>query len=162
MHVYEQISHDVSANLIIAGEGSLRDWVAEFTATHGLDNRVTTLGWVSQDFLYRLLKDANALVIPSIGAENCPLIALEALSVGTPLIASNVGGLPEIVSKIDGGRAYGSLEQLKGALLNCPTKSADWERAGKYIHEKYYSARAYLEEYFRLIGDWVGEDRGVP
>ena len=158
VHGYEQISHDVSANLIVAGEGSLRDWVAKFTATHGLNDRVTTLGWVSQAFIYRLLKDANALVIPSICAENCPLIALEALSVGTPIIASNVGGLPEIVSKIDGGRAYGSLEQLKRALLNCPVKSTDQERAAKSIHEKHYSAKAYLREYFRLIGDWVEKD----
>ncbi|MEM4620394.1 MAG: hypothetical protein QW607_09285 [Desulfurococcaceae archaeon] len=44
------------------------------------------------------MKDAKTLIVPSICPENYTLIALEAISVGTPKITSNKGGLLNVIS----------------------------------------------------------------
>ncbi len=88
--------------------------------------------------------------MPSMWPENCPLVALEALSFGTPVIASNKGGLPEIVEKLGTSLVYNSADELRRILL-------DFDK-GKYppytvkaIHQKHYSPKAYLERYLELI-----------
>ncbi|MEM3714374.1 MAG: glycosyltransferase [Nitrososphaeria archaeon] len=62
------------------------------------------------------MKGAKALVIPSIRLENCPLIILEAISVGTLEIASIKRGLPEIVKNIGNELIFNSYEELKRIL----------------------------------------------
>jgi glycosyltransferase involved in cell wall biosynthesis len=103
--------------VLSARAGSLSGEIAEFVKKNGLEGEIVLLGRVDYNLLCRLLKDANALLMPSICPENCPLITLEALSLGTPIIASNKGGLPEIVEKIYTGLVYNGTEELKQAML---------------------------------------------
>ena len=63
---------------------------------HGLDN-VELLGFRSGDALQELYDNATVVLIPSRVHENFPLITLEAMAAGKPIVASNVGGIPEIV-----------------------------------------------------------------
>jgi glycosyltransferase involved in cell wall biosynthesis len=88
--------------------------------------------------------------MPSIWPENCPLIALEALSVGTPVISSGKGGLPEIIEKIDKDLIYNSADGLKQILLNFDKRKYP-SYTVKAIYEKHYSSRSYLKKYKELI-----------
>lgn len=54
-------------------------------------------GFVSGIDLYRLIAEAQILILPSICYENCPLSILEAQAVGTPVITASVGGMAELV-----------------------------------------------------------------
>jgi glycosyltransferase involved in cell wall biosynthesis len=155
--VYKEISGEIDSKLLIVGTGNLRDKIREYVKRNGLETKITLLDWVSHSLLYRLLKDANALVIPSIGSENCPLTALEALSVGTPVISSNKGGLPEIVGKIDKDLIYSSSDDLKHILLSFD-KNKYPSHGVKAVYEKYYSPQVYLIKYFELI-DRCDENR---
>jgi glycosyltransferase involved in cell wall biosynthesis len=58
---------------------------------------VEDLGFKSGDELADLFRQAIALIVPSIWADPCPTVALEAMAQGTPVIASDIGGLAEIV-----------------------------------------------------------------
>ncbi len=151
INIYKEISGEVDARLLITGSGPLEDYIKEFVKRNELEGKIIPLGWVTRDFLYRLLNDANALIMPSIWAENCPLIALEALSVGTPVIASSNGGLPEILEKIHKGLLYKSSDELKEILANFDRKKYASQPRIKDIYKEYYSPIAYLKKYLELV-----------
>lgn len=67
------------------------------TLTKNLKAPVEFLGLKTAAELKPLISDSQAVIIPSIWGENMPLSLLEAFSLGKPVIASNIGGLPEIV-----------------------------------------------------------------
>lgn len=82
-------------HLLIIGTGPLEHYLKTMITQYGLHN-ILLLGKISdRDTLYSYYKFALALVVPSLCAENNPLVALEAATVGTPLILSPFGGLPE-------------------------------------------------------------------
>lgn len=84
----------------IAGEGEHRAALEERAASLGLgDDRVRFLGRISAAEVRALLARAAALVVPST-YEGMPLVVLEAMEAGRPVIASRVSGIPEVV--VDG------------------------------------------------------------
>jgi glycosyltransferase involved in cell wall biosynthesis len=85
--------------LLVAGDGPDRPMLERRSAELGLDGRVRFLGSVSRDTVLRLFRAADASVLPSAW-ENFPHTVIEALAVGCPVIATAVGGVPEVV--VDG------------------------------------------------------------
>jgi len=94
---FMSIRDDVSAKLLIAGYGPLQRKIEKEIHDNNCSDKVIFLGKVSPIKLMYIYSKALAVVIPSIWPENCPLVALESLACGTPVIASNVGGMHEIV-----------------------------------------------------------------
>ncbi|WP_051551257.1 glycosyltransferase family 4 protein [Nocardioides sp. URHA0020] len=80
--------------LLVAGDGPLRDEVGRRAAEPDLAGRVELAGWV--DDPSGLLARADVYVLTS-DAENCPLSLLEAMAAGLPVVATTVGGVPEVV-----------------------------------------------------------------
>ncbi|RMH19040.1 MAG: glycosyltransferase family 1 protein [Acidobacteria bacterium] len=87
------------ARLVIAGSGEQQAALAARAAQLGLDDAVRFLGRCDAGRVRRLLAAARALVVPSI-YEGMPLVILEAMAEGVPVVASAVSGIPEVV--IDG------------------------------------------------------------
>ena len=56
-------------------------------------------GFIDQEKLHEIMKKSSIIVIPSIWKEPFGLVAAEAMSYGTAIIASKVGGLPEIIGE---------------------------------------------------------------
>lgn len=81
-----------------------RDAVAEVRETArgwGLANRIHTLGYQAE--IARYLADLDIVVVPSTCQDACPRAVLEGLALGVPVIASDIGGIPEIVrDDVDG------------------------------------------------------------
>jgi len=100
------------------------------------------LDFVPHDVLPLLYSAADALVLTSV-YENCPLVALEAMSCGTVVVAPKVGGVPEVVSHMESGLLYraNDREELFKCLLSVLRKEVDvegmGERARKIAVEKY-------------------------
>jgi glycosyltransferase involved in cell wall biosynthesis len=140
----------ISSKLLIAGNGSLRSHIAEYVRKNCLENRIIFLGWVEGSMLTRLLSDATALVMPSKWEENNPLIALEALSVGTPVIGSNKGGLPEIINKVDTKLVFNQLNELKGLLQGFSRKGFSSKKI-KSVYEENFSPEVYVHKYINAI-----------
>jgi glycosyltransferase involved in cell wall biosynthesis len=59
------------------------------------------LGWRDRGVVLAAMRDSDLLVFPSRAYENCPIVLLEAMTQGLPIVASGVGGIPEI---LDNGR----------------------------------------------------------
>ncbi|OGL70370.1 hypothetical protein A3C17_04220 [Candidatus Uhrbacteria bacterium RIFCSPHIGHO2_02_FULL_53_13] len=81
----------------IVGSGSRQDELMERAITLPDSVKVSFLGNVSHEEVLRMMIEHDVLVFPSLVAENCPGVLLEARSVGLPVIASDVGGVAEFV-----------------------------------------------------------------
>jgi len=147
---FNELDRRSDHRLIIVGTGSLEGAIRQWIERNDSSHRIIQFGWMSQSLLYGLLNDANALLVPSISPENCPLVALEALSVGTPVIASRSGGLPEIVEKLDKRLLFQSINELVDILSHFKGDENLSLRARQIYHE-YYSPDIFLDKYMALI-----------
>ncbi|HET8968586.1 MAG TPA: glycosyltransferase family 4 protein [Gaiellaceae bacterium] len=88
--------------LAVAGDGPERSLLERRVGELGLDERVSFLGSVPRAQVLRLFRAADASVLPSAW-ENFPHTVVEALAVGCPVIATAVGGVPEVVRDGENG-----------------------------------------------------------
>lgn len=80
----------------IAGEGSLYDLLRQEIVSGGIKN-IELVGFLQGDALECFIQEARLLVVPSVWYENNPLAVLEAKAKGKVVIASAIGGLPEML-----------------------------------------------------------------
>jgi glycosyltransferase involved in cell wall biosynthesis len=112
-----------SVRLVLAGEGSEEDALRARARRLGLDGAVELPGWVDPATKVDLLTRAACFVLPSY-REGLPLALLEAMVVGVPIVATPVGGVPDVV------------EDGRHALLVPPTDVAALARAvGRVLDE---------------------------
>jgi glycosyltransferase involved in cell wall biosynthesis len=83
--------------LDIVGDGTCREELEAFAREHGLHEYVRFHGWLDGDPLYQQYRESTIVIIPSIGPEAAPLVCIEALAIGRPVIGTNTGGLPELI-----------------------------------------------------------------
>jgi glycosyltransferase involved in cell wall biosynthesis len=116
-HTLHALSRVPDIQLIIAGDGPERSSLEALSERLGLITRVQFLGQVARDALPLFMKASDYCLLYS-GYEGLSHTLLEALSVGTPVIASDKGGNPEIVSDgINGLLApYINIEALADTL----------------------------------------------
>ena len=86
---------------VFAGSGPLENELK------GIDN-IENKGFLSGEELHRLIREARFAVYPSEWYENCPFAIMEAISYGTPVIGSRIGGIPELIGENGTGLEYTS------------------------------------------------------
>lgn len=96
------LSLNPKLNLKIVGRGLAKASLQLLAKNLKINDRIEFIDWQEGDELSRLIIQAQAVIIPSRWLENFPLNALESLSLGTPIIAADIGGLPEIVNHQNG------------------------------------------------------------
>ncbi len=96
----------------LIGDGSLLE-----TIKRQKINNLEILGRKSSEQVLEIFKSSAAVIIPSRCYENSPTVIYEAYSVGTPTIAANLGGIPELITKF-GGLLFtpDNLESLKETI----------------------------------------------
>jgi glycosyltransferase involved in cell wall biosynthesis len=92
---------DIPIELHIAGSGRYSSLIKEHSEK---DSRLIYHGFVSANQLEQLFNLADALVVPSVCYENSPMIIYDSLQAGVPVIASNIGGVEELIK--DGQNGY--------------------------------------------------------
>lgn len=92
---------DDNITLNIIGKGYDEE---EFKQMAKDDSRIVFHGFINNDNIKEYIDNANVLVIPSICYDNSPLVIYESFSRATPIIGSNIGGIPELVE--DGLNGY--------------------------------------------------------
>lgn len=88
-------------HLVIGGSGPEREALLALRGALGLEATVHFAGHVSEETLPLMYGAADAFVLPTTALECFGLIALEALACGTPVLATPVGAIPEIVAKAE-------------------------------------------------------------
>ena len=90
--------------LKIAGDGPLLDEVT--TQASSLGRHIQVLGHQSKEAVLRLIANARVLVVPSQWYEGFPMTIVESYACGTPIIASRIGSLSEVVQEGVTGRLF--------------------------------------------------------
>jgi glycosyltransferase involved in cell wall biosynthesis len=145
-----EIRQLVRANLLIVGRGSLENEIRKTIKKSGCEKNIFLLGHLDGSELADLYNQASAVVIPSMWHENCPLVALEAMASGTPLIVSNNGGLPELVREPELGFVYSNREELKSILAEF-SKDEFNPNIIKKVHAARYSPSRYVQNLLKHI-----------
>ncbi len=125
----------------MAGDGE-GDQVRSLVKARNLPDKVSVEDWVPHDAIGALYDASDILVLPSY-AEGLPMSVLEAIGKGIPVIATNVGGIPEAV--IDGRNGFiivpgdieGLAEKMKMLICNAPLREEMGENSYKLATEKF-------------------------
>jgi glycosyltransferase involved in cell wall biosynthesis len=129
-------------HLVLAGKGSMTAELKEITGNLGIEKRVAFAGFIDNHNIFDFLSLHDIMVMPS-RAESFGVAALEAGAVGLPVIASNVGGVPEVV--IDGrtgilvtpGDASGLAEAIVRLADDADLRKKMGTAGRKYVSDRY-------------------------
>jgi glycosyltransferase involved in cell wall biosynthesis len=148
------------ARLLIAGDGPLRP-VLEGQAAGAPGARVEFLGRLTPVAVAQLLRGARCLVLPAEWPENSPLAVLEALAQGVPVVATALGGLPELVTDGENGRLVapgvaGALAEAVAGLLRDAAYAGHLGRAGRDRMRARHDPAQWLDEHLRLYREAMG------
>lgn len=140
----------VPFELVLVGDGPLRGAIERRIAAAGLGGRVRVSGWLGAPDVRDAIRAARALVLSSF-SEGLPIVLMEALALGRPVITTAIAGIPELVQPGVSGWLVpaGSAEELAGAMRDAlRTSPAELERMGRagasrvaYQHDARASAR---------------------
>ena len=149
------------AELFIAGAG---EYEAELKKLAGGCERIRFLGYVSGTRLENLYRHAVAVIVPSICFDVFPLVPMEALSLQTPVIVRNLGGMPEIVEDSGAGVIYDTTDELVSAMDQLLADSLYRNQLGQRGYQAYkknWTAEVHMQRYFELI-DEIAARRSQP
>ena len=146
--------------LRIVGEGPLRAVLEAMIARSGLHDRVTLVGALDGDGIRREMVDARAFVLPSF-AEGLPVVIMEALALGRPVVVTAIAGTPELVDATCGWLVpAGSVDRLVDALeavLDAPVERLEAMGAeGRARVARLHDAEANAHALAALIAEPCG------
>ncbi len=141
---------DHNWTLEFAGDGERLGFVKGISKQLGLGDRVNFLGVKEPEEIEKLISTSDIFVLTSRW-EGLPLTIIEAMRAGLPVLASNVGGVPEAV--IDGRTGYlvapGNVEELRvklRELINSPLQRQLMGKMGRMRYEKYFTEKQMLDK----------------
>lgn len=154
--------------LVLAGTGSAQAQVLARAAALGIAPQVEMPGWIDAAARDALLAQADVLVLPSY-YEGMPMSVLEAMAAGLPVIASDVGGIPEVIDQDINGLLIepGDVPALIAALQRLLSDAALREKMGLAAQSKIarcYTSKQALKQiegiYTEVLGStWVSRKR---
>jgi glycosyltransferase involved in cell wall biosynthesis len=151
--VAAELPDDVTFRFV--GDGDLLEWLETELAAEIERGGVELTGWVDHDDVPEQLNDLSLLVLPSQPTEGLPTTILEALACGTPVLASPVSGVPDVVRAGETGFLLDSREPavLRQTILDI-LERADLDNIsenGRELIESEYSFEAACERYRSIL-----------
>jgi glycosyltransferase involved in cell wall biosynthesis len=140
----------------------MRPYIEAAIARHGLQGHVRITGPITNAQVREELRQARALVMASF-AEGLPVVVMEALAIGRPVLSTHITGVPELVR--DGVEGWlfeaGSVEAIVGAMRACLAAPADTlARMGQAGRSRALARHHADTEAARLLALW--RERQVP
>jgi N-acetyl-alpha-D-glucosaminyl L-malate synthase BshA len=151
--VLERVLQHRDAVLVLVGDGPERSRVERLARERGLAQRVCFVGKATS--FATLLAGADVFLLPS-ESESFGLAALEALACGVPVVATNVGGLPEVVVHGECGFLceLGDTDAMARGVLALTSSPERWARASsaaRHIAESRFRKEPVVDAYESLF-----------
>lgn len=93
---------DLDVHLTLVGDGPMRPELEAAIAKAGLQDRITLTGWIDETGVEAALVGSHAMAMPSL-AEGLPMVVMEAMAMGRPVIGTYIAGFPELVLPCENG-----------------------------------------------------------
>jgi len=132
----------------IAGDGPLRNNLERLIEELEVGDNITLLGWQNQEEVRELLRDTDILLAPSVtgrdgNQEGIPVVLMEAMAQGIPVITTRHSGIPELVQDGESGflvpeRDAGALQEKLEYLIKHPETWSEMGRKGRSYVEEHY------------------------
>jgi glycosyltransferase involved in cell wall biosynthesis len=147
----------VDFELVLAGDGPLRTSIEALVTRLGLGAHVRLAGWMNGDQVRQAILSSRALVLPSF-AEGLPVVVMEALALGRPVITSALAGTPELVETgvtgwlVPAGSVDGLAAAMGAALRAAPSRLEAMGRAGAALVASQHDAAQEAAKLAALFG----------
>ena len=142
--------------VLIGGDGDLKEAIEASLQEQGVSACVDLPGWISHDVLPNYLNQLRLLVLPSY-TEGLPNIMLEAMACGTPVLATPVGAIPDvIIDRKTGFIMENNSPECIAANVVRALSSPDLERIaedGRRFVEENFSFEKTVENWKRILQD---------
>ena len=119
---------------------------------NGIQN-IEYVGFKSGEELYQLIAEAEISVCPSEWYENCPFWVIESISLGTPVIGSRMGGIPELIDEGKTGELFeaGNVDELVYAIKKLMGNKDSLEKYTANCHKaKYETSETYYQKLMEI------------
>ena len=144
-----------SIEFLVGGDGDLMNWVRNEVEGIRLNYnvKITITGWITEDLLNYLNK-LKLLVLPSY-SEGLPTIVLEAMACGTPVLATPVGAIPDVIK--DGETGFILENKTPECIAKNVTRVLEYQNLDEIVKnarslvEKEYTYGAAVERYRRIL-----------
>ncbi|WP_462155378.1 glycosyltransferase family 4 protein [Pseudoalteromonas piscicida] len=137
---------------VIAGEGPLKAGMESYAKQAGLRN-IEFLGHIEAS---KVFKQIDCLILPS-KTEACPLVILESMSLGMPVIATKVGGVPELIEDGESGFLIqsGNEQELVSAMLNIieNDRFKSMSSSAKSLYSKSFNNVIFKNKYVEVFSN---------
>lgn len=146
----------VRPRMVLAGDGELRAELEREIHAAGLDDQVEITGWIDEAQIRARIRAARALVLASF-AEGLPMVLMEALAVGRPVIATRVAAIGELVENersgwlVTSGRADLLADAMEACLAASPEQLAAMAAHGKRAVAERHNTRVEGERLEALL-----------
>ena len=137
----------------ILGDGRERTKLEKMVEQMDLKTRVKFLGSVKPTDMGEVLSDVIAIVMPSVCEEVAPLVAIERMMEGYPIIASDMAGLAEMVADVALKFTLGDSDALKSCMvrvLQDPGLGTKLGQKAQIRASRFFSEKRMVEEHLRL------------
>lgn len=133
-----------SIRLSVAGKGEMTPQLIWQATDYGLDDIVEFVGMIPKEEMYDFIQQHHIMVMPStMASESFGVAVLEASACGRPVVASWIGGVPEVVRREETGILVPprDVESLADAIVRVARDAAGRERMG-------HNGRAFVKEHY--------------
>lgn len=111
--------------ILLIGDGETRPEIEAMLEREGLQDRVVLNGWASGDEVRAAIAAARALILPSF-AEGLPMVIMEAMALGRPVISTRIAGIPELLDDSCGWIVdAGDVDGLTSSIAACLEADVD-------------------------------------
>lgn len=150
--------------LVVAGDGTEREALEALAAPAG--DRIRFLGRIPRADTMDLVRTAVAVAVPSIWYENQPMIILETLSLGVPVVTTDLGGAPELVDDGVTGRLVpardpGALGDALAELARDPQRALEMGRSARTWVLDEFDAQRHVDRVHAVYAE-AAEAAGRP
>jgi glycosyltransferase involved in cell wall biosynthesis len=148
------VKYNNDFKFIICGEGILDSEIKEYLKDNNLNGKVKVLNWISHDEIPDYLNELKLLVIPSY-TEGLPNIMLESMACGTPVLATPVGAIPDIIK--DENNGFIMVDNSPKCIRKNILKIMDYHKINEILEnafilvENEYTQESVLKKWEKII-----------
>lgn len=141
---------DSAPKLVICGIGPMEEWCHRFISENGLEN-IEMKGFLPNDDVKEIMANSKAIILPTQWYEGFPMTILEAYSVGTPVIGSDIGNVGDLIILNKSGWKF--KRNVVSTLISAINKNIDYTESTYKLYSELYTA----EKNYKVLDSIYGE-----